>query len=94
MEMPNVQQCEVQECCYNVDRQCHALAINVGENVPRCDTFTTTCSQKSGDFGASGRVGACKVGVCRYNMNLECQANGITVGRGSDPADCLTFEPG
>jgi hypothetical protein len=93
MDMPKIQRCEVIECCYNTDNKCHALAITVGDKIPRCDTFTTACSSKAGDVSLLGKVGACKVSQCRYNMNLECQAMGINVGRGGDPADCLTYEP-
>jgi len=94
MDMPKVNECDVQECCYNQNRLCHALAITVGDSVdPCCDTFTTACSSKGGNSGSTGAVGACKVSICRYNMKLECQADGIIVGKTEHAADCLTFEP-
>jgi hypothetical protein len=36
-----VERCEVSRCAYNLDNQCHAIAITVGGDAahPRCDTF-------------------------------------------------------
>lgn len=94
MDMPKVISCQVTDCCYNRDRQCHALAIQVGDTDahPLCDTFTKQTGQ-CGDVSAAAGVGACKVESCEYNENLECAAQGITVGYEQGEADCLTFEP-
>ena len=93
MEMPPVVSCEVTDCCYNVDRQCHALAIQVGNNPARpiCDTYSELSGQ-CGDQSAIAGVGACKASSCEYNENLECIAQSITVGYQGDEPDCLTFE--
>ncbi len=37
--IPPVTKCEVENCFYNHDLQCHAAAINIGGDHPACDTF-------------------------------------------------------
>ena len=38
--MPHIQTCEMTDCAYNKHKQCHAVAITVGdEKAPICDTF-------------------------------------------------------
>lgn len=92
MDMSKIAKCSVNQCAYNKDQQCHALAITVGdEKSPMCDTFLPS-SQKGGDMGTSGKVGACKVSVCKYNESLECNAGQIEVGVKQNTAFCLTFE--
>ncbi|MEV5510667.1 DUF1540 domain-containing protein [Streptomyces orinoci] len=89
--MPMVTICQVDECAYNQESTCHALAITVGDSQhARCDTFFSYAG-KGGDASAVGRVGACKMSGCRYNTALECQAPGITVGAVWETADCLTY---
>ena len=40
IEMPQVNQCEVTKCAYNVKNMCHARAITVGDGInAMCDTF-------------------------------------------------------
>jgi hypothetical protein len=73
-------------------RQCHALAITVGDGEePRCDTFMES-GTKGGDESAVGKVGACKVSVCKHNESLECSAGQIEVGIKARTACCITFE--
>lgn len=91
MEIPKVLACSVKECSYNSEKQCHALAINVGGHHPACDTFTNS-SMKAGSVDNLG-VGACKVSKCKYNRSLECSAPGITVGHHENHADCKTYIP-
>ncbi|MFF5157657.1 DUF1540 domain-containing protein [Streptomyces sp. NPDC000348] len=91
MEMPVVNECSVDDCAYNRNHVCHALAITVGDvRHPRCDTFFTS-SAKGGDPSTTGRVGACKVSGCRHNVDFECRAPGITVGFQQSEVDCLTY---
>lgn len=94
MDMPKVSKCDVQECAYNANSKCHALAITVGDGThPRCDTFTTASSH-GGDKAAVGKVGACKVELCEFNKSLECTARSIQVAHHMGTcADCQTFEP-
>jgi len=94
MQMPNVKKCDVSECAYNKNDQCHALAITVGDEThPQCDTFCFSQS-KGGDPAGMAGVGACKVSSCAFNQSLECQAKGIDVGYNEDKIDCLTFKAG
>ncbi|MGW2746605.1 DUF1540 domain-containing protein [Streptomyces sp. NPDC001450] len=93
MEMPVVRECAVEDCAYNRDHACHALAITVGDvHHAHCDTFFTA-STKGGDPAATGRVGACKVSDCTHNQQFECRAPGITVGYVENEVDCMTYEP-
>lgn len=92
MDMSNITKCSVEECSYNKQQQCHALAITVGDqDDPRCDTFLPA-GRKGGDSANTGKVGACKVSVCKYNDSLECNAGQIEVGHKAGTAYCLTFE--
>lgn len=93
MEMPEVKECKMQDCAYNMDMACHALAITVGaETHPVCDTFVRA-SEKGGAEDSRGRVGACKVSTCKWNSKLECSAPGIAVDlHQQDDADCMTFQ--
>jgi hypothetical protein len=90
MKMPKVTACDVTRCAYNVDSNCHALAITIGDDTPRCDTFMRS-SSKGGDSKSIAGVGACKVNDCMFNRGLECHATDIRVGNGPDEADCLTY---
>lgn len=92
MDMPDVTRCDVEQCAYNRDQQCHALAITIGDQThPMCDTFFQS-SQKGGAAQQHAGVGACKVSQCIHNDSFECQASGITVSHDKDDADCMTFE--
>lgn len=92
MDMSKIARCSVEQCSYNRDQQCHALAITVGDNDdPKCDTFLPA-GTKGGDESATGKVGACKVRVCRFNESLSCNAGQIEVGTRQNVAYCLTFE--
>lgn len=96
MQMPHVQTCEMTGCAYNKHRQCHALAITVGDQQgPMCDTFwqKSEPKKKAGDPTQTGHVGACRMDSCMFNDRLECAAEGITVGLKEEKADCLTFNP-
>ncbi|MFC5673066.1 DUF1540 domain-containing protein, partial [Streptomyces incanus] len=48
MEMPAVHECVAEDCAYNRDRACHALAITVGDTAgvvvrhAHCDTFVSS----------------------------------------------------
>ena len=89
--MPKIDGCEANQCAYNRNGQCHALAITVGDSAgPKCDTFLEG-GEKGGDPAATGSVGACKVSSCRYNEMLECSAGKIHVARKAGEVDCMTF---
>jgi hypothetical protein len=96
MEMPQIQSCDMTDCDYNKRKQCHAMAVTIGDgDNPRCDTFwvATGRKEKSGDPTQIGHVGACRVSQCLYNDRLQCMAEGIMVGlkeKNSAPM-CLTY---
>lgn len=92
MEMPKVLACSMKECAFNKEKQCHAMAINVGGSHPSCDTFTHA-GIRAGISEMMAGIGACKVDSCRYNKALECSAPGITVGHHENHADCKTYVP-
>lgn len=91
MEMPAVNACSVEECAYNREQACHALAITIGDTrQAHCDTFFRSATK--GGAPSIGKVGACKVADCIHNTDFECQAPGITVGHQGDLVDCLTYQ--
>lgn len=91
ISMPKVTSCEVIDCSYNRNRECHAIAITVGDmSHPMCDTFLKS-SAKGGIKEMAAGVGACKVQGCQFNASFECSAGSITVGLHEGHADCKTF---
>lgn len=93
MEMTKIQKCEVSECAYNADNQCHTMAVTIGHDQehPMCDTFCQS-EGKGGQSDALAGVGACKVSSCTYNNSLECEAPSVRVGHQNNEIDCLTFK--
>jgi hypothetical protein len=91
-EMPKVIECLREECAYNAEQSCHALAITIGDgDCPMCDTELLSL-KKGGSMIMGGSVGACKVTHCQYNDSLECSAGGIRVMVHKKHADCGTFK--
>lgn len=82
--------CTVADCSYNKMLECWAPDIQVGEDHPRCDTFT---SQTVPLADAAAVVGWCGVSECGFNAGSHCGARGITVDHHSQHADCVTFRP-
>lgn len=93
IEMPIVKKCEVDKCAYNIQSQCHAKAITVGDgDRPRCDTFFSN-PKHTRLVDVTAGVGACKVTQCRYNQDFGCTANNIEVGYQAFEVRCQTFSP-
>lgn len=91
-EMPKVLECMMEDCAYNIQKQCHAMAITVGEGMcPLCDTAIKAVN-KGGVRDITGAVGACKVVNCQFNDSLECGASGIRVTLHERHAECGTFK--
>jgi hypothetical protein len=90
MKMPMILDCNMNECAYNINEACHAMAITVGGAAPTCDTFVRK-SHKGGVLDTTGSVGACKEDKCKFNDSLECTASGIHVSIHADHAECDTF---
>lgn len=91
MMMPQVKNCTVCECFYNLDEICHANAITVGSDHPKCDTYIGD-PDHHGTPADTGRVGACKQSDCRFNAERSCGAGSINVDCHEDHGDCVTFE--
>lgn len=91
IEMPQVSACSATECAYNVNDQCHARAITVGDGThPGCDTFIGS-DRHTRDSQRTAGVGACKVTGCSHNDDFECMADSIDVGIRGGSVDCLTY---
>jgi len=90
--MHHVAKCDVTKCCFNSNNKCHAVAIQVGDHTPKCDTFTDDARQ-CGINTIAADVGACKVTECRYNKNMICVADSIRVDWVNNSAECVSFTP-
>ena len=92
MGMSKVSRCDVVDCAYNLNNECHTLAITVGDQgCAKCDTYTKF-GQKGGDKETVGGVGASRESDCKYNKSLECGAGNINVGLHGGHADCVTYK--
>jgi hypothetical protein len=89
--MVKIMDCSVSDCAYNVNKQCHTMAITVGSECPMCDTYSSG-KEKGGMMDMIGGVGACRKNDCVFNKSLECSANGIHVGKHGGHADCETYK--
>lgn len=94
MDMPRIETCDAQECAYNHNNMCHALAITVGgpNDEAACDTYWCKQSMEGGDPKAIGRVGACHMASCMYNQRLECASGSIGVSPMTPLPGCMTYE--
>lgn len=88
--MPVVTSCEVTDCFFNSQRACHAPAINVGSDHPKCDAFVPSARHIARPD--PGLVGACHIEECRFNTEMTCSAAGIVVLGHSGHADCGTYQ--
>ncbi|NLW32825.1 MAG: DUF1540 domain-containing protein [Fibrobacter sp.] len=91
LEIPNIIDCNAKNCVYNKQNQCHAFAITVGDEEPRCDTYCSS-QTKGGINEVTGKVGACKVCDCIHNKSFECTAQGIHITINHGTPDCSTYE--
>jgi len=90
MEMAKIIDCNAKDCVYNKDKKCHTPAINIGDDIPCCDTFMAG-STKAGFNDVSGAIGSCKVDSCSFNRSLECAASGIHMSVVGNQVDCQTY---
>lgn len=92
IEMPMVSKCDIKNCGYNVNNNCHAKAITVGDGTnPGCDTFFENSTHNRETKRIAG-VGACKVSSCQFNNDFECGADSVSVGHTDGKINCLTFK--
>ena len=85
---PTVMTCLAEDCSYNCRDECCAPAIEVGEDHPKCDTFTTGAVTIA-ELPAT--VQDCMVGECHFNHEMSCSASGVTLTTHAGHADCTTF---
>lgn len=91
IDMPPVSNCDITECAYNLEHNCHARAITVGDGThPGCDTFFSNKMHTHRTKQLAG-VGACKVSACVHNNDFGCGAEDIIVGKDKSGIACLTY---
>ena len=83
-----VMTCLAEDCSYNCRDECCAPLVEVGEDHPACDTFTTGAVDES--LGIPP-VQDCKVMDCYFNNSKACSASGVTMISHSGHADCVTY---
>jgi hypothetical protein len=89
--MPEVMDCQAEQCAYNREGKCHACAITIGDaDQHLCDTAMPSTDHTRREETAG--VGACRSTNCAHNADLECQAEGIHVAFAAGMASCSTFE--
>lgn len=84
----HVMTCLAEECSWNCRDECCAPGVEIGDDHPRCDTFTTGAVLPTSDMAG---VQDCKVSDCHFNDAMSCGASGITLGSHHDHADCMTY---
>jgi hypothetical protein len=93
IDMPIVAECLASECAYNVDSNCHARAITVGNSLHAgCDTFFPRAGHTRAAERTAG-VGACKSTDCKFNDDLECMTETIRIAPASQEVNCITYSP-
>ncbi|MGE5173297.1 MAG: DUF1540 domain-containing protein [Betaproteobacteria bacterium] len=91
-KMPFIIGCDAENCAYNRDKECHALAITVGvSGLPRCDTYTSL-SGKGGVAESFGSVGACREELCTFNDSLECTSAAVLIRMRNGRPICIAFQ--
>ncbi len=80
--------CLVGDCSFNCEHECCAPKVEVGDEHPMCDMYTT---EKVSASSGEPKVSQCKVMRCHFNSGNECGASGVTMTRHHGHADCATF---
>lgn len=84
----HVMTCLAEECSWNCREECCAPSVQIGDDHPKCDTYTTGAVSPLGDMAP---VKGCLVTDCHFNHELGCDAAGITLSIHSAHADCMTY---
>jgi len=85
---PLVLTCLAEDCSWNCRDECCAPSVEIGDDHPRCDTFTT------GEVIPMPQMAAikdCQVSDCHFNNSRMCGASGITLNSHASHADCMTY---
>lgn len=80
--------CLAEDCSWNCRDECCAPSVEIGDDHPKCDTFTTGMVIPKEDMAP---VQDCKVSDCHFNTAMACGAAGITMGVHGGHADCMTY---
>lgn len=92
VEMTPITSCSASTCAYNVQSQCHAKAITVGNSTnPSCDTYLDS-GRHTQNRSIQAGVGACKTTDCVANEDFECAAESVTIGKANGAITCLTYK--
>lgn len=83
--------CTASDCSFNRGLECYAKQIAVGDDHPKCDTYTQDMMAQPSK--TEGIVMSCGVTQCNFNDQQHCGARGITVEMHQQHADCATFRP-
>ncbi len=84
----HVMTCLARECGHNCNEECCTPRIQIGDEHPMCDMYTTSPAEK---VSHDTRVAQCVVDWCHFNASNECHAAGITLMHHGEHADCATF---
>ncbi|MEG2091227.1 MAG: DUF1540 domain-containing protein [Cetobacterium sp.] len=90
--MTKIIECDAEKCVYNKDKKCHTYGINVGDDLPICDTFMKGIEKAGASSRTIGGIGSCKVKGCTYNEGLECHAGGVHMHKTRGHVDCKTYQ--
>ncbi len=92
IRMPFIIGCDAEDCSYNTDKECHAMAITIGvSGLPQCDTFADLTG-KGGVLESFGCVGACREELCTYNDSLECTSAAVLIRMRNGRPNCVAFQ--
>lgn len=80
--------CLAETCSYNCRDECCAPRVEIGDEHPQCDTYTTGAVEI---MDGEPSIMDCKVVRCHYNDQMQCHASGITLATHQGHGDCVTF---
>jgi hypothetical protein len=97
MNMPRIRDCATNNCGFNMNNQCRAMAINVGYPDPSCKDAKPFCdayfeSEKKGGADVRSGVDTCQQSNCAFNRESVCTSEGINVAIHGGRAICSTFK--
>jgi hypothetical protein len=90
IKLPKITFCEMEECAYNNDKRCRAIAVSIGGPEPECITIEKK-SKEGGIDTINGGVGACKTRDCMFNKGLICIAKNIEIVKRGSRGYCTSY---
>ncbi len=90
--MPFIIGCDAEDCSYNRNKECHALAVTIGvSGLPQCDTYASLTG-KGGAAETFGTVGACREALCTFNESLECASAAVLIRLRNGRPNCIAYQ--